>query len=190
MIKALLFDNYGVLMSPIYDSLRLLLPQDLYAEVIKASKLSDSGQISADERYKRVVEILNAAGLDGIREITLAINRAQRNQPLFDFILKARLQYKTALLSNASANIWELYNRSELDKYFDQVILSYQVGVIKPDERIYQIAIKRLNVQPGECVFTDDKSENVAAAVRCGMKGIIYTDFTDYVAQLREYINA
>lgn len=189
-IRALLFDNYGVLMDPIFDSFQPMLPPELFQRIVKASKLSDSGKISAAEREQLVAMTLSEAGYNGPAEIERAINRSHKNERLFQFIDNNRDKYKMALVSNASANINSLYGDGELDRYFDVVVLSYRVGVIKPDRRIYQIAADKLGVQPDECVFTDDRPANVAGAVACGMKGIVYTDFDTYIAELRKYTDA
>lgn len=189
-IKALIFDNYGVLMSPIFDSLRILLPSKLFQRIVKAGRLSDSGQISAAERAQVTIDVLNQAGYDGEAELNKAYRRASKNDRLFQFIKNSRDKYKTAMLSNASSNINDLYKGTDLNQYFDQLILSYQVGIIKPDRRIFQLTADRLGVVPNECVFADDNPTNVAAAVACGMKGVVYTDFDTYIAELRRYTNA
>lgn len=189
-IKALLFDNYGVLMDPIFDSFREMLPPELSQEIAKASKRSDSGKISSLKRERLVADTLDQAGYDGMAEIGRAIERSHKNGRLLQFIENSRDRYKTGLVSNASANIKSLYGRGELRRYFDVVVLSYQVGVIKPEPRIYQIAVERLGVLPDECVFTDDNPANIAGAVACGMYGIVYTDFDTYIAELRKYTDA
>lgn len=189
-IKALIFDNYGVLMSPVFDSLRSLLPLKLFQQIVEAGRLSDSGQISAAERARVAINVLNQAGYDGRGELNKAYGRASKNDRLFQFIKNSHDKYKTAMLSNASSNIRDLYKGTDLNQYFDQLILSYQVGVIKPDRRIYQLTDDRLGVRPDECVFADDNPTNVAAATACGMKGIVYTDFDTYIAELRKYTDA
>lgn len=55
---------------------------------------------------------------------------------------------------------------------FDAFILSYQVGVLKPDPRIYQEALRRSGLPPEACVFVDDRLSNVEGAARLGIHGV------------------
>ena len=67
-------------------------------------------------------------------------------------------------------------------------MLSFEVSLVKPDPEIYRLAAKRLGVRPEECVFVDDKTINVEAAESVGMKGIVYNDHADFMAELNKYI--
>lgn len=187
-IKALVFDNFGVLMDLVYSSLRRVLPAKARGELLGILDDADSGRIDAAEQLKQLKGLLDNYGLDGTGEIAGAIQRAERNQTLFDFILKSRAQYKTALLSNASAAIWNYYAPAELNKYFDQVVISYREKMMKPDHRIYRLTCDRLGVEPAECVFADDNANNVAAAEAVGMHGIIFTDNDHYFRELNKIL--
>lgn len=59
-------------------------------------------------------------------------------------------------------------------KETDGGILSYQVKMIKPSPEIYQLLCSKYGLIPEECVFIDDTEKNVEAAVREGMKGIVF----------------
>lgn len=183
-IKALLFDNFGVLMDPVYDTFRETVPKDVFDQIVAAGRLSDAGKITNDERNLLMRAILQPLGRDAAQEIEAAMGRSKRNQKLFEFIEAHRKQYKMAIVSNASANVLELYKGVDLNKYFDQVIWSYQVKEIKPELAIYRLAAERLGVQPDECVFIDDRQSNVDGAVTAGMKGIQYCDFEQFKADL------
>ena len=183
-IKALLFDNFGVLMDPVYDTFRETVPKDVFDQIVAAGRLSDAGKITNDERNLLMRAILQPLGRDAAQEIEAAMGRSKRNQKLFEFIEAHRKQYKMAIVSNASANVLELYKGVDLNKYFDQVIWSYQVKEIKPEPEIYRLAAERLGVQPDECVFIDDRQSNVDGAVAVGMKGIQYRDFEQFKADL------
>ncbi len=183
-IKALLFDNFGVLMDPVYDTFCETVPKDVFDQIVAAGRLSDAGKITNDERNLLMRAILQPLGRDAAQEIEAAMGRSKRNQKLFEFIEAHRKQYKMAIVSNASANVLELYKGVDLNKYFDQVIWSYQVKEIKPEPEIYRLAAERLGVQPDECVFIDDRQSNVDGAVTAGMKGIQYRDFEQFKADL------
>lgn len=188
MIKALIFDNFGVLMDLVYSSLRHILPDDARAKLLDILDQADSGHISDADELKQIEDLLNQYNIDGASAVAQAIQHADRNTELLQFILDNKQRYKMAMLSNVSAVIWNYYTQAELDKYFDQVVLSYQEKIAKPDPRIYRLTCERLGVQPNECVFTDDNEVNVIAARQVGMQGIVFTDNDDYFAKLREIL--
>lgn len=69
---------------------------------------------------------------------------------------------------------------------FDDYVLSYEVGAIKPDRAIYDEAIRRAGCRPDEAVFIDDIAENVEAAAGLGIKGVVFkAGETDLAAALR-----
>lgn len=75
----------------------------------------------------------------------------------------------TCLLSNS----WgRTYRRDDWDELFDTVVISGEVGMRKPEERIFRLAVDRLGAPPRECVFVDDLRPNVRAAVEIGMVGV------------------
>lgn len=79
----------------------------------------------------------------------------------------------TALLSNS----WGLdYPREGWDELFDVTVISGEVGLRKPDPRIYRMVAERLGLPPQRCVFVDDLRPNVRAAVEVGMIGVHHTD--------------
>ncbi|MGV9879815.1 HAD family hydrolase [Streptomyces sp. NPDC003006] len=67
---------------------------------------------------------------------------------------------------------------------FDDVISSADLGVTKPDRRIYETAVQRAGVAPGRCLFVDDRQENVEAARALGMTGLLYREPADLRAAL------
>ena len=188
-IKALVFDNFGVLMDVVYGSLRHVLPVEARARLLSILDEADNGRISADDELKQIVELLNEYNLDGAEQVAKAIQSSKKNDELLNFILEKRDQYKTAMLSNVSAVIWNYYTPEQMEKYFDRVVLSYQEAIAKPDPRIYQLVCERLGVEPSECVFADDNEVNVDAANKIGMHGIVFTSNGDYFANLEEILD-
>lgn len=63
---------------------------------------------------------------------------------------------RLGLISNCTEEEVTYWSNSELAAYFDDVILSYEVGLAKPDPRIYQLGCERLSVAPGEALFVGD----------------------------------
>jgi epoxide hydrolase-like predicted phosphatase len=83
---------------------------------------------------------------------------------------------KTALLSNSWGNS---YPRETWDGMFDDIVISGEVQLRKPEPEIYQLAAQRLALRPAECVFVDDLEVNVIAARELGITGIVHTSYEE-----------
>lgn len=95
------------------------------------------------------------------------------DRDLMDYIRSLRPEYSTGLLSNAWDDLREvLENGWKIAGAFDAIVISAEVGVAKPDARIYRTILEHLGVAPAEAVFVDDFSENVAGARAVGMRAI------------------
>jgi HAD superfamily hydrolase (TIGR01509 family) len=89
-------------------------------------------------------------------------------------VLKAlKREYKLALVSNCSVGLSEFLMRLGLPQFFECVILSYEVGVRKPDKRMYLEALKRLRLEPNECVFVSDEICDLEGAKEIGLRTIL-----------------
>ncbi len=97
------------------------------------------------------------------------------NTEMADYFRRLRPRYRTAILSNAAEG-----GRREEDRRYgfatmaDVLVYSYEVGIEKPDQRIYETTRQRLGVHPSEVVFLDDLEPNVAAASRLGMRAVLF----------------
>lgn len=83
----------------------------------------------------------------------------------------------------------KVLKESELYKYFDEVVLSYEVHMKKPDSCIYEETSKRLGVDLIECVFVGDGSNELLGAKEVGMKAIQAKWYTNQHPRKRENIN-
>ncbi|MBU1196931.1 HAD-IA family hydrolase [Candidatus Micrarchaeota archaeon] len=94
--------------------------------------------------------------------------------------------YKIALLSN---NNWEAHQAWErkfgLSTLFDETMVSGEAGVKKPSLAIYPIMLQRLRVAPCNAIFVDDKEENVVAARKAGLHGIVFENIEQLKKDLR-----
>ena len=98
--------------------------------------------------------------------------------------------YRLYVLSNYGEYLF-LKSKHRLDfmPYMDGAVISYQVQMIKPDREIYEYILDRYRLAPEECVFIDDRSENVAAAKAIGMTGIRFEDFEQANRELQGILN-
>lgn len=88
---------------------------------------------------------------------------------------------RTGLVSNSWGND---YPRHLWDELFDVVVISAEVGLRKPDERIFRHALDELGLRPQDCVFIDDIEYNIQAAEAMGMVGLHHTDPAATVSEL------
>lgn len=86
-----------------------------------------------------------------------------------------RGKYRTAIVANSDGTLADRMREGGIYDIFDVVIDSDVVGIRKPDAGIFLLATSRLNVFPRDCLFLDDKVENVRGAERLGMQGICFS---------------
>jgi epoxide hydrolase-like predicted phosphatase len=88
---------------------------------------------------------------------------------------------RTALLSNSWGND---YPREGWDTMFDAVVISGEVGMRKPEHRIYRHTLGLLGLEPHQAVMVDDLQPNVAAAVEVGLVGVLHVGYEQTLAEL------
>jgi len=79
--------------------------------------------------------------------------------------------YSLAILSN-DVKEWSNYLRTKFDlsRFFKIIIISGEVGYRKPDKRIYNILLDKIQSPPSDCVFVDDRSKNLRPGSEIGIK--------------------
>jgi epoxide hydrolase-like predicted phosphatase len=114
----------------------------------------------------------------------------QVDNDLISFIRSLRPEYKTGIISNA----WpELRHWLEVDwriaDAFDHIVISAEVGVLKPDPLIYHLALNGLGVAPNETIFIDDLIENVVGALDIGMQAIHFRTTEQVTSELQALLD-
>ena len=121
-----------------------------------------------------------AVSPDGL--IARMFNRFEHAPDMANVVRKVRRAgFKTALLSNSWGND---YPRDGWDELFDAVVISGEVGMRKPEERIYAYAVAQLGLDPVDVVFVDDLPVNVRGAVDAGLIAVRHESFEQTVAEL------
>jgi len=173
MIRALIFDCFGVLYSDGKSHIKNLCPADKKDELQDLYQQTDYGYISVDEFMSQAALILSTSK-EELKEIIS--QQYVRNDPLFAFIRSKKTDFQIGLLSNVGADFFnQLIPKHEQDELFDTIVLSSDVGVIKPSVEIYEITAQKLGVLPDECIMTDDLPRNVDGANLAGMHGVLFT---------------
>jgi putative hydrolase of the HAD superfamily len=93
---------------------------------------------------------------------------------LLGYVASLRPARRTALISNAWPGIRHVLGAAASQAVFDELIVSSEVGVAKPDPLIYQIAFDRLRLGPEAVVFVDDMTRNLEAARAVGMRPVMF----------------
>jgi len=173
-ISAIIFDCFGVLVEASLEPFcNKYLGND--TERLTQVKSLDDKACSGTITYEVYVEEMAKLAGISVDEATEFLDRNPANRELLNYIgTELRPRYKIGLLSNASDNwLEELFTPEELS-LFNDTVLSFEHGIVKPDPAIFNLAAKRLGVQTGECVFVDDRLEYCNGATKAGMRAICY----------------
>lgn len=150
-----------------------------------SSVAAQRGEITVEKHWENILEALGlpVGEMEAVRAGFWGRDRIEAD--LVDFIRSLRPEYTSVLLSNAFANLRELLTeRWKIVDLFDHLVISAEEGVVKPDPRIYRIALDRAGVAPAEAVFTDDLIENVEGARAVGMHALHYENPEQVMADL------
>jgi epoxide hydrolase-like predicted phosphatase len=200
VIRAVIFDLGGVLLrtenrtprNQLADRLGLTC-DELSAVIFDSLSAHQAvkGEITADEHWKAVQKALGIPN-DEFTKVPLDFwGGDSLDEKLVNYLRDLQPQYKTALLSNAWDDLRQIIEEEwQIDDAFDEMIISAEVGLAKPDPRIYQKAIAALDVTTSEAVFVDDFVENVEGARALGMQAIQFKDTDQTLSDLNDLLNA
>jgi putative hydrolase of the HAD superfamily len=93
--------------------------------------------------------------------------------------------HRLVLLSNTnSLHVRWIRGRCDVLDRFDHLVLSHEVGAMKPDERIFAAALRHIDCAPAECLYTDDVERYVVAAHGHGLDAVVFTTTSQFVADV------
>lgn len=88
--------------------------------------------------------------------------------------------YRIFILSNASDAFYIYFPEFRPLDYFDGIVVSADVHMVKPDAGIYQYLLEKYSLKPEECLFIDDRQDNVEGARKEGMQAFRFAgDFNE-----------
>jgi putative hydrolase of the HAD superfamily len=182
-VKAVIFDFYGVIRSDEYHN--WLDVHQIDIDETRSSNLDlDLGKISMDEFFEELSKI---SGIEASKIKKEFLSNASLNEGLLSLILELKDKYKLAILSNASSShIRDILKKAGLYKLFDEIIISSEIGYIKPDSKIFEYALEKLAVKPQQTIFIDDNQRFVDAASDIGIESICYTDLNSLKNSLKQ----
>ncbi len=179
-ISTIFFDVGGVLSVDFIDK-KIMDLADKYNQdynLLLQSKnkyrpLADLGQISEKEFWTRVLDDVKISATEDDWDVATYLEEIDG---VFDIVRKLKQNgYQVAVLSNDSVQLGAARRKKfNYDALFNDVIISSYLGVVKPDPEIYEIALKRLHVSPGQSIFIDDRIINLEGAERVGIHSILF----------------
>ena len=195
MIKAICFDLDGVYFTPdgkkkFHNSLvEMGIPEDKVINALyKSSELLSfvKGEISEDAFWDYMRKYLE---VDMTNEdwLELWIEGYVVDQSVREMVLKVKdAGYRTCVCSNNNkSRIRGLQHKFGFLHDFDVKIFSYEVGQVKPNDKIFQALIDQSGVQPEEIVYSDDNAERIEGARNLEINVFVYENFMQFVEELR-----
>jgi putative hydrolase of the HAD superfamily len=193
--KALLVDFGGVLTTDIWSSFGAFCEQRgleagaakrLFREnpdALAALRGLETGDLEASEFERRFAELLGTEPEGLVAGLFAGL---QPDEAMVEAVRRARAAgVPTGLISNS----WVMdHYTDEIRALFDEVVISAEVGLHKPQPEIFRLAAERLGVQPEACVFVDDLRENCDGAEAVGMTAVLHRDSAATIARVEELL--
>jgi putative hydrolase of the HAD superfamily len=204
-LDAAIFDLGGVLTTPVLESFADfekdlgLQPGELvktfrehYSSTDGSSDfhLLETGQITEADYYQRLGVKLGEMGStitmpEDPAEVRKKLwGRIRRNDEMIETARRISVHYKVGLLTN-NVKEWGGWREFYPTDVFEVVVDSSEVGMRKPDPRIYRLTCERLGVAPARAAFVDDIEDNVVGARNVGLVGIRFTTNGEVMDRLR-----
>ncbi|MFV2041861.1 MAG: HAD family hydrolase [Anaerolineales bacterium] len=147
------------------------------------------GKVHAHEVWEWVRQELDLSQEEG-QQLTRDFWQGDDLDPeLVGYIRGLRAQFQTGLISNAWLELREqLVRHWRIDDAFDDLVISAEVGLRKPDPAIYRLALDRLEVRADRAVFVDDFENNISAAAEIGMHAVLFRSRSQAIAEVDRLI--
>ena len=199
MIKAILFDCGGVLINSVFDGMIAYCSEALHIEkrslLESYRKYEDAfqkGQVAEEDLWTRILED-NQLEMNDSRLLKIwgdAFSAVYRiNDFMFDLVSRVKQKkLKTGVLSNTEKAVAARFQSGIGSKIelFDYQYYSCDIGLRKPSEEIYRYVQQNMQLEMEQIAFIDDVEENIEAANRLGMHGILYLSDEGLIRSLRK----
>jgi epoxide hydrolase-like predicted phosphatase len=196
MIKAIIFDWGGVLIDNPTDNLMKYCAESLEVDVkrfknafSKYESVFQKGKISENKLWDKICSELNLKKPSSKSLWKNAVkNIFKDKKQIYNLILLLKKRgYLIGFLSNTEMPAREYFLENGYEKYFDATIFSCIEKTVKPEEKIYNLTLKRLNVKANESVFIDDKLDYIDGAKKVGMNGIVFKTPKQLIKELSSF---
>lgn len=174
LVRAIIFDYFDVISPDGFNQWMQRYGYRREGAFAEASVSLDRGEIS----FLGFFGLLGEASGQPAQAIEHEIKSvAKPNAEVVSILRELRTSYQLALLSNAEST----YLRGELaehdlEKYFDLIVISSEVGMAKPEPEIFAHILGKLDLDASEVIFVDDNSGHIDSARMAGINGVVFTD--------------
>lgn len=185
MYKAIIFDFWGVMyVDATYAWFRKYVPD--YERLIDGlhdlSKEHDLGRLSPTA----YVEAMSTLAKIPFEQVSRGIEEEVKPiQDMVDFVKELHENNRLALISNGNAQwLGIALEKSGLTDVFNPLVVSASVGMVKPNQDIFEFTLEKLGLSSGEVIFIDDREPNVKAAEGYGIKSLLFTEMNKLSKEL------
>jgi putative hydrolase of the HAD superfamily len=196
-IRAVFFDFGGVIMRTEYQSPRQHLAERFNMDFDDIDKIVFGGESARRASLGEIREEAHWAAV--LKRLKRPVSEAKVfsdeffggdviDRTLVQYIRSLRGKFHTGLISNAWSGLRSFLAREKIIDIFDTVIISAEVGEIKPSARIYEVALQQAKVRANEAVFVDDVPLNIEGCEKVGMKGILFKEPKETLIQLNRLL--
>lgn len=186
MIKAVIFDLYGVLIANSWQEFKhayFTIGSPEWQTMVELGRCVDAGTAE----YETFVDYISDYTGESQDAVRGHLEHNVANEQLLEYVeLKLKPHYKLGVLSNASTRLSNEILSANQAALFDAVILSRDVGHVKPDPQMYLAIAEKLEVMPTECLYVDDQALYVEGANAVGMTGVVYRDDDQVIRTLEK----
>jgi len=182
MITAIIFDFFDVFRTDSYKAWLKANNIPHEGEYFEANRQVDLGNITTEQFLERLSK------LQGRKVTVEELDATARvDQEVAAIASSLKPNYRIALLSNApSSFIRQLLTVHDLERHFHEIVISSEVGMVKPNAEIFEYTLGKLGVPATEAIFIDDNPGHVAAAEKVGIKGIQFLSAKQLKDELRK----
>jgi HAD superfamily hydrolase (TIGR01509 family) len=189
MTRAIIFDCFGVLVhTGFHETYRRaggdpVTDADFIKDILGQDNM---GLISSAEMQDQIIGKIGISPQQWLKTISSA---QSPNEDVLAWAAKQKGKYKLAILSNANrGTLNSIFSKAQLD-LFETIVVSADVGVMKPSAEIYELVASNLGLKTSECLFTDDIEYFCTAAEATGMKAVHFKSLNQFIDDSSQYLN-
>jgi putative hydrolase of the HAD superfamily len=186
-VKWIVFDYAGVISLSPPEQIGALLPQTVGVAAPRFWPAYwgdrppyDRAEVTAGDFWRQVCGRLGVPVDDDLIEVLVTLDVrmwSHVNRDVLDLMTElVQARTRLALLSNAPVELARMVEARPWARLFRHRLFSADLGLTKPDPKIFEHLTDRLGATPDDVVFVDDREENVRAAEALGIRSVLFTD--------------
>lgn len=196
-IKAIIWDLGGVLVrtedADVYVTAakKTQLPYEKIREVYfsEMNDKQDLGEVNKEQFNTYVMDTLGISKEQFAHLEEIIEEGPQLDEEMMGWITEQHKKCKIGLLSNWTADVREKIEEEwQIGHVFDEIVISSEVGLLKPGSEIFTLMLDRLGVSADEAVFVDDRIKNIEGAKKVGLQTVYYKDREQTIEELERML--